>query len=231
MNIIWTGFVLGMMGSVHCVGMCGPLAAAVPSKPDRPMISALLFNGGRVLTYGFIGVVLGLVGFGINLMGLQSYLSVFTGILLLGALVYPQLLKGKLGRNPLAKKINLWMVARMKQLSFGSIFTLGMLNGLLPCGLIWVALAGAMETGYVETAGLYMVLFGIGNSIPLFMIKVSKDFFLKLTAWRPKRMVPYLSFGLAVFFILRGSVMMLPADQANSRTIEFLQTITLCNGY
>ncbi|MFT7283225.1 MAG: sulfite exporter TauE/SafE, partial [Cyclobacteriaceae bacterium] len=76
--MIWSGFVIGLLGSLHCVGMCGPLAFAAPTMSSKRLTGALVYNAGRTMTYAVLGAIAGILGLGINLAGFQSYLSIAT---------------------------------------------------------------------------------------------------------------------------------------------------------
>ncbi|MCK5087912.1 MAG: sulfite exporter TauE/SafE family protein, partial [Melioribacteraceae bacterium] len=79
---IWAGFVIGFLGSFHCVGMCGPIALALPIgnvSNFQLVIGRILYNLGRVVTYAFFGAMFGLFGKGIAIAGLQSYVSILLG--------------------------------------------------------------------------------------------------------------------------------------------------------
>lgn len=226
--MIWSGFIVGLLGSVHCIGMCGPLALAVPTKKGHRVISAVLFNGGRILTYAFLGALFGLIGLGFQLIGFQTYLSIATGVFVIALVVFPAI-QHKFHWSG-GEWIRTKIAGLMKKKSLPSIFSLGVLNGFLPCGLIYIAVAGAIETGFVESAAVYMVFFGIGTSLVLFLTMMSKDLFAKIKSHKPKRIVPYLTVLLGILFIVRGFLYMIPPEiQENNMTVQVLQTITMCH--
>ena len=94
---LFSAFLVGFLGSFHCVGMCGPIALALPleKKSNWSFFSGrLLYNGGRVLTYSVLGLLVGIIGHTIAMAGFQKVLSIATGILILIIAVFNQ--KGKL---------------------------------------------------------------------------------------------------------------------------------------
>lgn len=229
--MIWSGFIIGLLGSLHCVGMCGPLALAIPSGYQNRLVSALVYNGGRTLTYGMLGVLVGFLGLGIQLAGYQSFLSIFTGLFIILLVIFPVLEQSlfRLTKIDFGGWVRHHMSDRLKKSGLGSSFLLGVLNGLLPCGLIYAGLAGAIETGYIESAALYMILFGMGTSILMIGTMLTKGLVLSWSWFKPRKLVPYLTFFLGVLFITRGLLYMRPIDAPQTATIEFLQTITMCH--
>jgi sulfite exporter TauE/SafE len=229
--MIWSGFLIGLMGSLHCVGMCGPLAFAVPTVKGHRFMSAVVYNSGRIVTYSLLGILVGLLGLGIHLAGYQSYLSILTGTFIILLVVFPALerLLFKLTKLDLGSLIRSHISKHLKKNSYISTALIGILNGLLPCGLIYAALAGAIETGYVESAALYMIMFGLGTSVLMMGTMLSKGFVLKINWFKPKKVVPYLTLTLGVLFILRGILYMRPPDAPESAMIQVLETITMCH--
>ncbi|MDH5608771.1 MAG: sulfite exporter TauE/SafE family protein [Cyclobacteriaceae bacterium] len=230
--MIWSGFVIGLFGSLHCVGMCGPLALAVPTIAGQRILSVLLFQGGRILVYGLLGLFFGILGLGVQMAGFQSLLSILTGVFILLIAIFPSVqhhISGKLSWN-----IGAWvrkrMSQRLKKKNVLSLLALGGLNGLLPCGLIYVALAGAMETGYVESAMAYMLMFGVGTSVLLALTMFSRPFLASFTLRKSGKLIPYLTAILGAMFLIRGLVYMVPPEHQHLATVEFLQTITFCHG-
>jgi sulfite exporter TauE/SafE len=167
----WTAFLLGLVGSLHCAGMCGPLALALPVAGNTRgafLLGRLGYNIGRVITYAGLGVVFGLVGQTAALAGFQRWLSLLAGILILiGLLASVRLgLVAPVTRVVAALKSTLGSLLRRR--SLGALLFLGLLNGLLPCGLVYVACAGAAATGGVLLAIKAMLAFGLGT-VPLML--------------------------------------------------------------
>jgi uncharacterized protein len=209
--MIWAGFLFGLLGSFHCVGMCGPIAMALPfsgSSGLRYYAGRLLYNGGRIITYASLGALAGAFGKSLHMAGLQQTVSIVSGLLILALLVLPAALKGKAsGLLGTDKAIN-WVRRKLgfffKQNTLGSLFMVGMLNGLLPCGFVYIALAGAISAPGIGGAVIYMALFGLGTFPLMFLVSLSgKLVSLKLRKAFNKT-VPYVGICLAVLFIMRG---------------------------
>lgn len=166
-------FLIGLAGSLHCVGMCGPLLLAIPQDTTtryRVKSAFLVYHLGRTLMYGLLGLFFGLLGQGVAIAGFQQFLSLSAGMILIViaffAWRWEQLIQQMPGlfafQGWVKQKIGDWVVKKQQ----GSMFVLGAFNGLLPCGMVYAALAGAIATGDVLGGGRFMVLFGLGT-VPL----------------------------------------------------------------
>lgn len=204
------GLVLGLVSSFHCVGMCGPLSLALPtqhlSRPARSM-AILLYNIGRVVTYSLFGLLFGLAGRKLYIAGIQQWISIALGTLMLvmATLYYyfkkdvqPSWMKGF---HHLLAQV---MMRVLQSKTIGAYLLLGMVNGLLPCGMVYFAIAGALAQSELINAVVFMAGFGLGT-MPLMMafslvgMKISMD-----VRRHMKRAVPYLMGVIAVLMIFRG---------------------------
>lgn len=209
--MLWTALIFGLLGSFHCVGMCGPIAFLLPldrkSKSKR-LLQLLSYHIGRLFTYGFIGFVFGLVGKGLNLFGIQQQLSIIIGIGMIVMIVIPYKIINRYNfSKPIYKavsKVKNAMGAALKKKNSGTFFTLGFLNGLLPCGLVYMAVFGALASGGAEYGALYMVFFGLGT-IPLMTTAIYLGNFLKGKAKQHVlKVIPIFVIIIGMLFILRG---------------------------
>ncbi len=164
---LWTAFILGLVGSLHCAGMCGPLALALPvTGRTRASFLAgrLAYNFGRIATYAFLGAVFGLLGHTIALAGLQRSLSITAGAaVLLGLIASSRRVLSLAGARAVGR-LRSAFGPLLQRRTVPALFALGLLNGLLPCGLVYVACAGAVAAGSVPAAFLSMVAFGLGTT-------------------------------------------------------------------
>ena len=159
-----TGFLLGLMGSLHCAGMCGPLVLMTPVVAPTPasfVASRLVYHAGRIFVYALIGVLFGLVGESMVFAGFQRWLSVIAGIVMIAALFAATPLKSRLIRMPIAIKTRFASLLRQK--TYPSIFALGGINGLLPCGLVYMAATASIASGDIFQSIASMVFFGLGT--------------------------------------------------------------------
>jgi uncharacterized protein len=210
-------FTIGLLGSLHCIGMCGPIALALPvpngTKASR-LWAAILYNLGRAFTYALLGTLFGAIGQALWMLGLQQALSLSFGIFIILLVVLPALFSRIMGtprfyRSAVASLQNR-IGRQFKKRGFSTLFIIGMLNGLLPCGFVYIALAGAAATGQWYTGAAYMALFGLGT-LPLMasLILVKNQISLNLRRNLSKAL-PYAMVLIGSLFILRGMNLGIP---------------------
>jgi sulfite exporter TauE/SafE len=212
MNIEYAipALVLGLGGSLHCVGMCGPLMFSTLLNRNGAQISTqqfLLYHLGRIGIYAAWGLLFGLIGTSAKWFGLQQNISLSMGIAILVVLVLIQVFPGienKLSRNPLSKAIGKKMVPYLHAKMPSSAFMGGLLNGMLPCGLVYVALAGASAAQDPIRGSLFMAFFGMGT-LPLLAALLVLGKGLQMTIRKSlTRWYPLMIGGMAMMLILRG---------------------------
>lgn len=208
-------FFIGLFGSIHCIGMCGPLAFAIPVAGNSKWLliwDKLIYQVGRIISYTILGLLIGTIGKQLWLSGLQQGVSILSGVLIIVA-AFSRLLKISHKIN----KTNGWRVSAV----FSRLLTLavqrhwghlaiGVLNGFLPCGFVYFALIGALNTNSVLASGAYMFWFGIGT-LPLMLIAaVSTGLFNVSFRRKLNRVVPYFMLCLGIWFVLRGMSLDIP---------------------
>lgn len=206
-----TAFIFGLLGSFHCVGMCGPIAFLLPvdrKNGARKMIQIFLYHFGRVLAYGLIGLLFGWVGNSLSLFGIQQQLSIWIGVVMIALVLIPSKTLNRFNLSrPLYRvisKVKSNLGTQLKKKSPDTFFTIGFLNGFLPCGLVYMALLGAMASGNAPEGGLYMAVFGLGT-IPLMTSAIYLGNFLSgKVRQHIRRAVPVFVIVLAGLFIVRG---------------------------
>jgi len=214
---LWTAFLIGLAGSLHCIGMCGPIAIALPTGNVSRLTllsGRILYNVGRSITYGLMGLVAGLVGQAVHVSGYQQILSIALGVLLLLAIILPSRFGAFLTGSKLHSKLTLSLGKIWTRLtadaSQSSLFTIGLLNGFLPCGLVYVALAGAISTGNSLQGGLYMVTFGLGTLPVMLAVSLAGRLLGEGVRRRLRQLIPVGGVILAALFILRGLSLGIP---------------------
>ncbi len=207
--ILIAGFSLGLFSSLHCIGMCGPLVLALPlqgvSGPRR-ILATGLYHGGRIGMYAVLGSISGLLGHRIYIAGWQQGMSIGLGtgiLLMLGwkwigrprKIFFPDKLYGGLRR---------WILRLWQSPSSGSFFLLGVANGLLPCGMVYLAVAGAVSLSGIGQGLAFMLSFGAGT-LPLLLALSYSGHRIRLN-FRGflQKGLPFLMALMAVLLILRG---------------------------
>ena len=209
--MLLSAVIIGLMGSFHCIGMCGPIAFMLPvdhHKPTKKLLQVFLYHLGRLTSYGIIGLIFGFLGKGLYVFGLQQKLSIIIGLLMITIILIPH---KTFSQYNLSKPIYSLLSAiknrlgkELKKKTPDTFLTIGLLNGLLPCGLVYMAIFGSMATANPWTGALYMALFGVGT-IPLMTTAVYFSSLLKGGAKKTvQRLIPIIVVIIGLLFILRG---------------------------
>lgn len=210
------GLLLGAFSSLHCVGMCGPLALALPVQHLpvwQQRVSALMYNAGRIVTYALFGLLFGLAGRGLYMAGFQQWLSIISGAVILVFILNYYLLKKAWQPKWALKLHGVVQQLMIKTLRTGrkeTYLLLGIINGLLPCGMVYVALAAALNFREVQQSVLFMSGFGAGTVPLMLLLSIAGSSFSFSLRARVKKIVPYLMTVMAVLLILRGMNLGIP---------------------
>ncbi len=214
---ILTAFFVGLFGSFHCIGMCGPIAIAlpVPNSNNLSFVTGrLLYNLGRVVTYSFLGAVFGLLGSRLVISGFQQSISIVLGVAIVIAVLIPPMYKAKITQHKFIQKITLPLKSGISDLfkrgTFSAMFLIGILNGFLPCGLVYVALAGAIASGDAISGAAVMILFGLGTVPTMFAATIFGKFININIRRKITKLVPVFALVLGLLFILRGMGLGIP---------------------
>ena len=231
--IISTGLVLGLAGSLHCVGMCGPLSLGLPmheTSPSRRIIALALYHLGRIITYSLLGLFFGLIGRRFYIAGMQQGLSIALGVMMLvAALQYfifryvyqPAFIRKMYSRLQQA------MIRVMKNISLPNYVLFGAMNGLLPCGMVYVAIAAAMSTNGILTGTVMMASFGAGT-LPAMLALALFGYMVKMPARNQlRRLSPYFVCAIGLVLILRGLNLGIPF--VSPVMVDAPQPALICN--
>lgn len=222
--MLYAAFILGFAGSFHCVAMCGAITLAFAPKRIKStsfIAGKLLYNLGRILTYSMLGLLLGAskLVFGAMLFdihAMQEWLSISIGIAMLGTLVLPKAIRLKFSATPIITrywgKIRSQMGRFLQSQNVETQFYLGMVNGLLPCGFVYMALALAALSSTLQEATFTMMLFGAGTIPAMLLLAFAAQFSEQKFRFTSKyqRFTPFLTAIVAVLFILRGLSLGIP---------------------
>lgn len=209
--MILSALILGLMGSLHCVGMCGPIAFMLPvdrTNNVKKFIQIFIYHFGRLLAYGILGLVFGLLGKGLFVFGMQQKLSIAIGVLMIVVMLIPYKTFSKYNfSKPVYKiigKVKNRLGKELQKKTPDTFLTIGFLNGFLPCGLVYMALFGAIAMGDAIQGSLYMMIFGAGT-IPLMTTAIYFSALLKNTAKQKiQKLIPVFVLVIGALFILRG---------------------------
>ena len=209
--MLWSALILGLLGSFHCVGMCGPIAFMLPvdrSNSLRKVSQIFTYYLGRLIAYSLIGLFFGLIGKSLYIFGLQQQLSIAIGVLMIIVVLIPVQTFNKYNfSKPIYKlisKVKSALGAALKKKTADTFLTIGFLNGFLPCGLVYMAVFASIAMPNTAQGSLYMALFGLGT-IPLMTTAIYIGKFLNSTIkHRIQKAIPVFVILIGILFILRG---------------------------
>lgn len=215
--MLMSAIILGLLGSFHCLGMCGPIAFMLPvdsENNNKKLLQVSIYHFGRLLAYAVIGLVFGLLGKGFGFFGWQQQLSIAIGILMILMVLLPYKTVAKYNFSRplfgLVSKVKSALGKELKRKSPDTFLTIGFLNGLLPCGLVYMAVFAAIAMGGIWQGSLYMVLFGLGT-VPLMTGAVYLGNFLSNTARQKiRKLIPVFVIVIGLLFIVRGMGLGIP---------------------
>jgi len=215
-EILGPALILGLAGSLHCIGMCGPLALSLPvsHKNDLSRISGgLIYNSGRILSYTSMGLIFGSFGNLIIAAKWQSSLSIGLGTIILLYLLFPKRYfhfstATTLGKPFMFLRQQLGKLFQSKKLS--SLLFIGVLNGFLPCGLVYLALTSSIISASPVNGGMFMLFFGLGTFPMMFATVFMGNYLNQSLRQKIHKAVPALLFFMAVLLILRGMNLGIP---------------------
>jgi len=215
--ILLSGFLLGFAGSLHCVGMCGPLSLAMPTShltPPLRLLSLFVYQLGRIITYVLLGLLFGLAGRGVYIAGVQQWFSITMGIFILmlavlyfvnGNIVHLSILRGFYSSvSTLIGKII------KGNTGITGFLLLGMANGLLPCGMVYIAIAATLSFYKIYQSAGFMAMFGAGTFPAMMLVAYSGQMFNPQLKRTFKKSIPFFITVAGVVLILRGMNLGIP---------------------
>ena len=209
--MLYTALLFGLISSFHCIGMCGPIALMLPldrNNQTKMVTQIIIYHLGRLFAYASIGFIFGMLGKGFLLAGFQQKTSIIIGIFIVFIVVTPEKVFANFNfSKPVFKaitKVKSALGSQFKDKSYKSLFTIGLLNGFLPCGMVYVALFGAVAMQSPFVGVLYMILFGLGT-IPVMSSVVYLNNFITISLRNKiQKAIPYIAVFIGILFILRG---------------------------
>ncbi len=220
---------IGLLSNLHCLGMCGPIALALPLNRSNfftQSVGVFSYNFGRLLTYGILGAILGFFGEGLHFFGLQQTFSIVLGAFIILMALLPRLLQKEqlvgAGVYRWTQTLKAAFGQHFKRSSYSSLFIIGFLNGLLPCGMVYIALAGALAATSWQQGALFMILFGAGTLPVMFSLPLIASKLTHPLRARIRKFLPIIAIGVGLLLILRGANLgipyLSPQTQPNAHT-------------
>jgi sulfite exporter TauE/SafE len=209
--MLYSALLFGLISSLHCIGMCGPIAMMLPvnrSNPAQKVLQIIIYHLGRISAYASLGLIFGLLGRGFYMAGLQQQLSIAVGILMIVIVVVPEkeFMKYNFSKPVyrLLSKVKNHLGNQFKRKSPDALFTIGLLNGFLPCGLVYAALFGAIAMQNLTLSVSYMILYGIGT-IPMMSAVVYLSNLISIPVRNKlQKIIPIVAVFIGIMFIFRG---------------------------
>lgn len=211
MEQYFAAFIIGLIGSLHCIGMCGPIALTLPlgnKSIFSRITNGLTYNLGRIITYTLLGIFFGFFGERLAVATTQQTISIVIGSLFIFSVFIPKRYlnsinpTGYFGKIILALKTSLGKIIQSP--SLGSKLLVGLLNGFLPCGLVYAAIGGSIATGSLLDGAFFMFWFGLGTLPLMFSIYFLSNSINLSVRNNIKKLIPVFVILLGSLFILRG---------------------------
>lgn len=233
--MLYTALIFGLISSFHCVGMCGPIAMMLPvdrTNEARKVLQILTFHVGKLTAYGSLGLVFGFLGKTLYIAGWQQQMSIILGVLMIMVAVIPERLFAQYNfSKPVYKiisKVKSHLGQQFKNKSYSSLFAIGLMNGFLPCGMVYVAIFGAIAMQSVSLGVLYMLLFGIGT-IPMLTLVVYLSQLLSFSFRNTlQKIIPFVAVIIGMLFIIRGLGLDIPYVSPSNLSL-FVQADANCH--
>ena len=233
--MLYSAFIFGLISSFHCIGMCGPIAMMLPvnrSNKEKKITQIITYHIGKLTAYGTLGLIFGLLGRSFYLAGMQQQLSIIVGILMILVAVIPEKVFAKYNfSKPVYRvitKVKSSLGQQFKNKSYKSLFTIGLLNGFLPCGMVYVALFGAIAMQNVSLGIGYMILFGIGT-IPMMVAVVYASGLISFSfRGTIQKTIPLVAVIIGMLFIIRGLGLDIPYLSPSNMSL-FVQPEANCH--
>jgi sulfite exporter TauE/SafE len=223
--MLFSGFLIGLVGGMHCIIMCSPVVLAL--NPRNNWWSQLRYQTGRIGMYVVLGIIVGFIGSGFSFFGLSRVISIAMGVLMIVLTLWP-VTRNKLYSISVSKGPVAYFRRMLSRAGWGKPVLAGMVNGLLPCGLVYVALTGSLALGSITSASVFMLGFGLGTvpwlSGAVMTVGFIPDQFRKKAAVA----IPALAVMVGVLFILRGLALDIPYISPALQAIGLPEEMTMC---
>lgn len=215
--LVLSALALGFASGFHCIGMCGPIALSLgltKKQATNYYLQNLTYQFGRIATYAFLGALLGIVGEGFQLAGFQKYLTIIAGLTLIIMALFSFGGKDFASKIPFLStfllKVKMNLGKLLQKADYRSRFSTGVLNGFLPCGMVYMALTASLAAGGVWESAAFMGLFGLGTLPFMFFVVLVGNLMTNTFRAKVLQFVPVMMLILGGLFIVRGLEMGIP---------------------
>ena len=216
----WIAFTLGFFGSLHCIGMCGPLALAVHTSKKNiglgAFFGALQYNTGRTIGYISLGLLFGLLGSAVALGGAQRVISVVLGVIMVIFFIFSvnpdQLISRMPAFHRFYHSVSQRLFSMLRKSAHVPSLYLGAVNGFLPCGLVYIAIAGAISLSNIWGSMGFMLFFGLGTFPAMMGVTLGHQAVSQKLRVSLKRLYPIITLVMGVYLIYRGLMSKLPLE-------------------
>lgn len=225
--LILSALGLGFASGFHCIGMCGPIALSLGLNKQQAVnfyFQNLTYQFGRIVTYTILGALLGIIGEGFEIVGFQRYLTIFVGILLILMAFFSFGGKDFASRIPFINnallKVKIKLGQYLQKSDYQSRFITGLMNGLLPCGMVYMALTASLAYGGVANGATFMLFFGLGTLPFMFAVVLVGNLVSQNFRNTVLKIIPFMMIILGGLFILRGLELGIPYISPKSEALE-----------
>ncbi len=215
--LILSALGLGFASGFHCIGMCGPIALSMgltKKQATNFYLQNLTYQFGRITTYALLGAVLGIIGQGFQLAGFQRYLTIAVGIVLITMAVFSFGGKDFASKLPFLSsvlfKVKMKLSKLLQKADYRSRYATGLLNGILPCGMVYMALTASIAAGGIVPGAAFMALFGLGTLPFMFLVVVVGNLMTSALRLKVLKIVPVMMIILGGLFVVRGLELGIP---------------------
>lgn len=215
-TLLIAGLVLGITSNFHCLGMCGPIAMAIPvnRKSTWTTLSGILqYNAGRILTYALLGAVVGSIGITVETLGFLQWVSIIAGIFMIifaWRKWFSRIFSGHFPTFGIQGFVSKSLGNVLAMQTPFKLTLLGMINGLLPCGMVYIGLMNALLAGNPLSSAYAMIAFGVGTIPAMFVVGFAANRISGSVRQKINKVVPFLLTFIGVLIVLRGMNLDIP---------------------
>jgi sulfite exporter TauE/SafE len=223
---------MGLLSSFHCIGMCGPIALALPvQKGNRwqQFGGVFIYNAGRALSYAALGAVVGIFGNAVAVMGHLKIVSILAGTGMLAYVFLPKVFGAGLVAPGFLQRpvthLKKEMATLLRSRSLAGWFLLGTLNGMLPCGLVYLALMSSVATGTSSGGAIFMFVFGMGTLPAMMAVGFFKNWITPAIRTKFHQITPVFIAFAGIWLLYRSTLIETPVTHEQGAN-----GITICHG-